>query len=782
MDRPRNIGRPARAALLGALVLSPVGLVLTGIADFGIWDPWELEVAEAARRLLEGRPWRSGETHVWGHIWLTSMGFRAFGVHEWAGRLPVATCGLAALLLAWYGGRQLAGGRVGLYAVVTLASMPLFVFNARPMAGAAPALLAQAGIALAGAGALLRANSGERHLWLVACLALVPISTWLSGALLGPVPALLGVGAVALFGGPGHDPKRRAVATVLVAAAAGMTAATVAAVLRDDAANTMWTGGTPRSVAPPSYESVLARVFHAAAPWSALAPLALVPLRGPESTTSPRAALRLLVLTWLACGYCAQTVFLSRYGQAASFLPAVALALLLGLWLDELDHDPRPRMFAGIVALLLVGLLVRDYALYPSAPIEALSLKRFEVPEAFNPRAAWAALFGLFGLVTWFVLAIGDHRPELALTAPYRLIGQQWARRGGFRVWIALTMLLLLLLVAVGAVAWVMPGALGQSVRATKTLRALALVPPLIPVCVAALQVAWWLAGKLGSHRVVAIAASGIPVAVYASQGFLPSLAEQLSPKEVYVAFNELAQPGAQLAEYGVSRRAAAYYARGDVVETDSVSDLAEFLSKEEDHRWAVFPTEDLAALNRRFRRKTGRHLFIADAPSQQVLLASNRDLEGQPNRNTLARHVLKKVPDMQHPQRAVFDDRVELLGYRLELQHGTFAGAGESIEITWYFRCLKRVRTDHKVFLHIDRSGQRIHGDHVPIDGKYPVKMWEPGDIIVDRHTVEAASNQRPGKYQIYIGFYAGETRMKVTEGPNDGKDRVMVGTLDIR
>jgi hypothetical protein len=71
-----------------------------------------------------------------------------------------------------------------------------------------------------------------------------------------------------------------------------------------------------------------------------------------------------------------------------------------------------------------------------------------------------------------------------------------------------------------------------------------------------------------------------------------------------------------------------------------------------------------------------------------------------------------------------------------------------------------------------------RLNGDHAPLDDKYPVRMWDPGDVIVDRQELTVPANYRRGPYTLFIGFFSGNTRLKVEDGPKDDADRVRAGT----
>ena len=107
---------------------------------------------------------------------------------------------------------------------------------------------------------------------------------------------------------------------------------------------------------------------------------------------------------------------------------------------------------------------------------------------------------------------------------------------------------------------------------------------------------------------------------------------------------------------------------------------------------------------------------------------------------------------------------------------------AGQTFVVTWVFRVLQSNLGPYQAFLHVDTEGQRINGDHEPVDGMYPVRLWTQGDIVVDRQKVSVPASNPPGKYTMYVGFFRGESRMKVLSGPKDDADRVNAGTVQIR
>ena len=782
-----------RVALWGLAACGCVALLLlVRISAFGIWDPWELGTADAARKLASGQG--AGEAFE-PSVWIVSRGFALFGIHEWAGRLPVALCGVLAAFAAFALATRYLDLRAGVYAALIAGTSPLFVFNARAMLGEAPAFAAQALLGLCALRALSPKLDDDREprraawLWFGGLLLSAAAAVWVQGALLGAVPPLLAAVVVSPLAGPERRPRAVAWAGALLLAV--LIALIARDVLRDSSEASLWLGGHVAPGTPPTFDHVLEEIFHAFAPWSALLPLAVGQLWLRSASLEPgltaadrgEAQLGLFALIWAGAGYGVQTFFLSRYGSTVSYLPVVALALLVASFLRGIEREGQPSWALAVAALFLTGLVLRDYALYPSGPVNGMPLSSFELPKVFNPKRIWAVVLGAFALSAFFGLGVTrDTAPALRLSAPYRFLREQWARGLAFRAWLVALALVLLGLVVFGVLAYAIPDRLHMPTLALRWVKRLVFSPLLVVAAIGVAQLALWAFGKLGAYRFAPLLASGLAFGIYAAHGFLPALSEHFSPREVYATFNALAAQGEALGEYNVGGRAAAYYAKGEVIELDAMARLIDHLTAP-GRRWAAFPADELPEIDRTFRQRTHRHLFVADARSARVVLVSNQPIPGRRDENFLRDVVRNEAPErIQHPISINFEKRIELLGYDLDLPHDGYVGAGESFTLRWYFRAIQHGLAGYKVFVHIDGQGQRIHGDHEPVDGKYPLRLWEPGDIIVDEQKLDVPANYRAGDYTIYMGFYSGETRLNIESGPNDGGNRAIAGVLRIQ
>ena len=768
-----------RSVALERLVAAVVPLLTVwGIWSFGIWDPWELAAADAARALAETG--RDPSAHTALSTSMIALCFDAFGIREWSGRLPGViagwlTCLLAFLLLCTYCGR-----RAGVIAVAVLASTPLFLLNARLLMGDAVGVFAQSWVGLAAIAACFSEHSSRRALVHYAALALgLVVSARASGVLLGPLPPVLAVAAWSLLSedtGRGNRVGR----WLLPSAALVLVAGVVRAVSLDDPAFSLWLGGGAVGGNPPTFEKAVELVFHGFAPWSATIPVAAIWMLGPRPTRSGAAqGVAWVLLLWAAFAFVSWTVFASRYGPPP-YLALVPLAGLVAIWMSEVTSEPAARWPSAVIVGLLVGLLVRDYALYPDSPLRALAVNGLSIPDVYDPKAQWALLFSIAGGLLCLTLISHD---EIARPCPrrsVRWVRAQWELGWAQRGWLLLAALLLGACFIFGLMCLVLD--LRIASVAVRVGRAAFFIPFVLAGLVFGLPWIRYGYGRLGSQRVFPALVGGLAVGVFVALSFQPALSQHFSPKPVYDAYGELTGERAEpLASYRLPPTAAHYYTNATIEEITEKEDLVGFL-EEGGQRWVVMPADQLPQLNRAYRSATGEHLYVADARSARLLLIAAQPIDGRPNENFIANAVLKEAPEVQHTVGANFDDRIELVGYDLDLPRGDAVGAGQRFEVTWYWRVLDKAPSGYEVFVHVDGHGLRLNGDHVPVGGRYPTKLWEKGDVIVDTQELMVPANYRIGDYVMHVGLFSGSKRLEVKSGPNDGDNRVQAGTLPVR
>ncbi|MEM7139298.1 MAG: glycosyltransferase family 39 protein [Myxococcota bacterium] len=688
-------------------VLLALLFLVWGIGLAGLWDPWEVDVAEAARTIRDQADSHDAATLS---AWLTHFSFRTFGIHAWAGRLPGVLAALAAcaLLFSWVG--RDVGVRVGRASVVVLATSVLFVLQARLVLGDALAMFAQAWVGYAAfrvsSPTATQTRTGLAATTFVLVAGLL-VSTWTSGVLLGPLPPLFAVAAWSWLPAEAPAPPCSLPGRAVISLATlGLGVGVLRAVQTDATDMSLWLGGGAIGVNPPTYDAALEVLFHGFAPWSAVFPVALVvmvtPTRGRASNAQNLAWLWAM---WVAFNYVTWTVHRSRYG-VPSFVAMVPMSGIVGLWLCEVTQHPRPRRASAIAVGLFAGLLIRDYVLYPESAIRGLPATDVGLAEVVGAGRAWSMIFGAFAVALLVVLWGGVDSSRLG---SFR---KRWPEAG---------------------LCWVL--------------------------------------------------LSAVVVSAFVVLDFQPSLSRALSSKALYDAYEELDEGRkSPLVSYRLSPTGARYYTDTPVLKVDKKRDLVDYLAQPGQH-WAVLPEEELPRVNKAYRAKVGRHLFVANDASTRRVLVASQSLEGHENLNFIARYVRSEPPQIGSPIDANFDNRVALRSLLIDLPHDDFVEPGERFSLTWVWEAIGPRPAGFEVFVHVDGFDRRINGDHAPVRGLYPFRYWSRGDFVIDTQTLRVPRTFPTGDYGIYVGLFKGDRRLEVRSNTDHASEhRVRAGTLRVR
>jgi 4-amino-4-deoxy-L-arabinose transferase-like glycosyltransferase len=131
----------------------------------------------------------------------------------------------------------------------------------------------------------------------------------------------------------------------------------------------------------------------------------------------------------------------------------------------------------------------------------------------------------------------------------------------------------------------------------------------------------------------------------------------------------------------------------------------------------------------------------------------------------------LQPRPDdlgVPNPIRINFDGQIELAGYSLS---DLSPKPGDTVQLTLYWRGLKPIPQDYKVFANILNPitlTKYASSDTMPANWTAPTSTWKPGDIITDEHDLPIDPNAPPGIYELELGFYlplpeGGYTRLRI-------------------
>jgi hypothetical protein len=759
-------------ALLFSLVVC-----LPRLGAFGFWDPFELKLAEQARDMVRAGslldPTVGGKYPPVARLdlFLSALGIKLIGPSELGARLPIALAAVATLMAVYWAGTGLFRKRAALLGTLALGSMTIFVLEARQLTTDVP-VMAGLALAMAGLGRWAWPASGRRRTTdLLAGLAGLALGGLGAGALTGIVLPIVALVAAIVVGwglrptdsgvddgtadlapaGIGRDvpagkpfgasllarralvvfaPLALVAAVLLVASMTGLVAGKYSAFL----------GGVPRSGAPThTFETLIRELGFGMFPWSAVAVFALarplIRLDGDGASTNARLAFgQLYLFLFAGLGFALSTYRLIIFGEARALcLPPIALAI--GVFLDEALEGRRSEPVAGLLMATGTMIVARDFYL---APEELASVHLFD-------KVKWPPVVSIGELV----LAIGF----LAAAGVYAGL----AARGR----------------ALGRVA---PADLaGASPRRRKLERGM-------------LEL-----GRYGLQGAVAVA---VLFGLYVAQDLVPKLSTHFSFKPALESFAKFAKPGDKIARYHVEGNGTGFYGSDDITDVPSQDKLEELL-RDPKRVFALVSTDDLAAIDAGMKRGHEPY-FVLDASSSRFLLLSNQLGSGEADANPLKKDVWmaptplgpngefapNETPPWKWrvPVSATFGDEIELVGADFP---ETVRRPGK-IPLDLIFRIKKAPPAGYKIFIHYDGpAAPRVIGDHDPLNKAFPTAFWLPGEYIRDHYDTDVPLMTTPaGTYTVFVGFWPGGEgkRLKVTQGTNDGADRVRLGTLEIK
>jgi 4-amino-4-deoxy-L-arabinose transferase-like glycosyltransferase len=890
---------------LAAAVPALLFFVLPPLSQSGMWDPYELNVADLSRRIAlqllhAGDLALAGADNTLPHLndlgrpqlpfTSIALGFRLFGLHEWAGRFPLAVWGVAGVLATYAFVARLFDRRTGAYAAVALATMPLYFVQARTMLGD---VCTMAGLAMAFGGLAVAAfdrdedgptSLARRAPWLALGALGLLVGLESRGGLLGLAVPLMGVGvawAATRVAAPARqrDTTGDVVGVLSLLAGAGVTVMAVRALTAPLASKDLdlWLGATLH--APPHYpthEAYIGAVGHALAPWSAFLPFAfgrllLVPTGRTGAAGERESVARVALLVGAAVALAAHGL-LAPHTEAVAFTGPALCAAACAVAIRDFERGARASIAVGLGTLLLAAILHHDFHELPEKAYLAFGVSGAGAtfPEAFKPTALtlwWVVLggFAVCAFLTWVerdpkrapfdpatygrllralreaydgVLALVYAAALLGavLAGLFILVGMKTHARWlppvstplrdlALNAWWVLTFaplgLIFGTLFACDIWLWTFERSHSPSLAsatrglephralwrrlggnqsegapgdAYETLAAWVILAPMTLLATPVLLVMGPV-GDLLRHRAPALALAGGVVGFVLCFFYYPALANQLSPKQVFESYRREC-PHGELGLLGVGGRTAAYYAGGEPGRmNDAVSALRWLGTGRSEPRCLAMKADELPKLNSLWRERAAKeglpvtNLPVLDGRSSQILLAASALEPGQRNDNPLERVVLSTTPHPGRPLAVNLDDQLEVLGMDTLDEHGRAVDAvspGRPYHLLTYYRVLAHVPTEWQAFLHIDGSGRRHNdGDHKPLDGKYPMALWQPGDVLVDDHELTLEPNFSAGNYTLWFGLAVGDKcteRLRVKSGASDGCNRINGGVLRVQ
>jgi hypothetical protein len=804
-----------------ALCVAVAGLI-RGLTAGALWDPHDTSVAELARRiglnLLGGGrlavggadnslPIRADLGRAELPFTSIALGFRLFGLSEWAGRLPLTLWSLLGLAVLYAALGQLWERRAALFAVLVLATTPLFFLQARALFGDAPTfatfVTAWSGLSVAClANVSRRARAGFAALGVLGLYA----GFWCRGPIVNVAVPALSVGLVGSLMRRGQGRVRFVSWAVTLLGLAALGLGVVGLSLASRTGDYSVFVGSALAVPPelPTFDVALGNLAHAAFPWSAAAPLALAWLSEPEDASDPAHAVALAAALGLALSLATWAWLAPALGNSS--LPGVCCyAVLVAGGLRRLETGRLRSRLLGLVVAALAIVIGFDLHTYPEKALSAYAVLGATLPDSLRAASDQLWLGGALTLALLTALLsyesqVGNGaRPVVFRRAEYGRVltglQQVWDGNLVFAFLVLEAGLVgFLLLSAVSERLVVLPqldafGSFSRKLVASAAVGAPLL--PLVPLGAMLLRdsarVVFELPLRLRSF--LPTRAEGILLAFAAfgsitSLGFYPALSRQLSPQEAFERYRELRATTEPLALLGQQAESARYQGAASARSLEGAPAALTWLTESAQRRWLVLRQGDLAELNAQFRGVRQHNLPILDARSSEILLASNQLRAGERDQNPLAELVLDAPPRLQHPLSAVLGDKLAVLGWSVIRADGALATSlspTEHYRFAIYYRVLAPLSGSWQTFVHIDGLQRRFNADHEPLNGKYPLKLWRQNDVLVDETSLTLEPNFSPGPYRVYFGLFAGEQRLHVSAGPSD-EDRIVAGTVQVR
>lgn len=782
----RQLGRWPVA--LACVVVLAAAVLLPGLSSFGIWEPQERQLAdrvapraEVAKKQAEAMPkgpstppkdgcYRIPPPDAYARTLSTramKLGRDSISDSDGGRRLPFALLGLLTVLatagIAMRGG----GARAGLVTGLVLLSMPLLVLQSRQLtteigtpAGAALTLY---GLVALGAG---RGWLGlvESLVALVSLAAGITIGFVSGGALLGMIVPLGAYAAAYSLGAAGFAAGGRGIyrgtlwlaGTIRPRFAIGreprstpLDAGRIATHVKSVVA-TLATAGLlallvyqiyslvePQPGAVPPQRALLGKSIVANGCWSEALGAIWRPdddLRYPFDSTFEQIAYG--TFPWGIIGPIAMIALIASEDRKRRIIGALTLAWAAGAWVatEVFQRKVGFTLYAGFPALALaIGVWV-DGMLAARARGEK------------NALPAGAMLVGLF--VGLAVLDLGKDLMSFTERITSLLVGSDQigypkASRLLFlptKVWVLVLGVLVAAGFAVAMITW-------RDDPKRRIFRRVSQIAAAVALAATVLVAAFW------------------------SFAWQPVLATHLSSKAMFDTYKELREQGDQLVIMGDMGDAPHDYAPDAKPEIVTTRDQIVAAIGRPNRVFAIAPQTELCQLHREIG---GKPYFVIDDRNVRSLLLSNK-VDGTTDKNPLRTTILHEEPKQipSRPKaRVVFDGRIELLGWSIPNR----VDRGDRFELKLFYKVLQPVGGNWRVLMHFDGS-LRFNGDHDPIKGRCATATWQPGDYIVDTHTVTAGGGAfRPGTYEIWTGFFTGTNpnwkNMPVSEAPPDMRD----------
>lgn len=115
-----------------------------------------------------------------------------------------------------------------------------------------------------------------------------------------------------------------------------------------------------------------------------------------------------------------------------------------------------------------------------------------------------------------------------------------------------------------------------------------------------------------------------------------------------------------------------------------------------------------------------------------------------------------------QQPYRVDFGSDISLTGFRLAR---SAVQRGGQLQLTLFWLARAPVANSYTVFVHLlaPDGFDLLDGDGIPRNGSHPTNSWQPGESIIDTHSIVLPADMPVGVYRLEIGMYERDSGMRL-------------------
>ncbi|MDX1616197.1 MAG: DUF2142 domain-containing protein, partial [Candidatus Promineifilaceae bacterium] len=174
----------------------------------------------------------------------------------------------------------------------------------------------------------------------------------------------------------------------------------------------------------------------------------------------------------------------------------------------------------------------------------------------------------------------------------------------------------------------------------------------------------------------------------------------------------------------------------------------------------------------------------VTETAAVPVLARLNVKLVGrQESVDVGAVKVAPTVWPVPSPDVAARIEGIDLVDPRLS---ALVAQPGETVTVSLRWQVEQAPNRDLTTFVHLGEptAPPLAQGDSPPIDGHYPTRVWEAGEVIVDGYRLTLPADLAPGRYPVTVGLYEPDSGRRVplhSGGQRQPHDAYVVDWLQV-